>query len=137
MSNVNSLVNKTDRSLFPPENKKIKKVIASFLSYLYYQNCESFYSFFPIANTLKWHAQHNYLNRHREQNFFSIFQKSKHIFCFTHILHFKMPLFKGTEHSSLHKTQQSDIKSHVCHFKTLPFKMTLHELCHLAKHLNG
>jgi len=65
---------------------------------------------------------------HREQNFFSSFQKSKHIFCFTHILHFKMSLFKCTEHSYLHKTHQSDIKSHVYHFKTLPFKMTLHEL---------
>ena len=79
---------------------------------------------------------------HREQNLFSSLQKSKHIFCFTHILQFEMALFKCTEHGSLHKTQQSDIKSHVCHFKTLPFKMTLHELigqymCHLAKHLNG
>ena len=65
---------------------------------------------------------------HREQNLFSSLQKSKHIFCFTHILQFKVALFKCTEHGSLHKTQQSDIKSHVCHFKTLPFKMTLHEL---------
>jgi len=65
---------------------------------------------------------------HREQNFFSSLQKSKHILCYTHILHFKMALFKHTEHGSLHNTQQSEIKSHVCYFKTLPFKMTLHEL---------
>ena len=38
-----------------------------------------------------------------------------------------MAHFKCTEHSSLHKTQHSDIKSYVCHFKTLPFKITLHE----------
>ena len=79
---------------------------------------------------------------HREQNLSSSLQNSKHSLCFTHILQFKMALLKCTEHGSLHKTQQSDIKSHVCHFKTLPFKMTLHELigqntCHLAKHLNA
>ena len=60
---------------------------------------------------------------HREQNVFSNLQN-----------------FKCTEHISLHKTQQSGIKSHVCHFKTLLFKITLHELtghymCHLVKQL--
>ena len=44
---------------------------------------------------------------HREQNILSSLQKSTHIFCFTHILKFKMALFACTKHDSLHKTHKS------------------------------